>query len=105
MPKYLLIYHGGSGISQRPEEAPKTMQAWMAWFGKIQPSVVDGGNPISRGWTVTKDGTTEDAGANPASGYSVLKADSMQEALEMAMGCPHLEDGGSIELCETVEMG
>ncbi len=106
MAKYLLIYHGGDSMENAsPEQGAAVMQAWMDWFAKLGPAVADGGNPIGRAWTVSKDGTTEDAGANPATGYSVLEAESMQAALEMAMGCPHLAANGTIELCETFEVG
>ncbi|HMS58340.1 MAG TPA: hypothetical protein PKA49_05740 [Tepidiformaceae bacterium] len=106
MAKYLLIYHGGGGgENMSPEEGAKVMQQWTDWFASLGEGVADGGNPISRAWTVTADGTTEDAGANPATGYSVLSAESMDAALVMAKGCPHLAAGGSIELCETFEIG
>jgi hypothetical protein len=102
MANYLLVYHGGGSMENAsPEEQQKTMSAWMQWFEGLGSSVVDGGNPISRGWTVSKDGTEDNAGANPATGYSVISADSMQQALVLAKGCPHLTAGGSIEICET----
>ena len=87
MANYLLVYHGGGEMSSDPEVQAKSMQDWTNWFSGIGAAVVDGGNPVSRNWTVNKDGTTEDGGANPASGYSVVTADSMQAALEMAVGC------------------
>jgi hypothetical protein len=33
----------------------------------------------------------------PVSGYSVIAAESLDGAIEMAKGCPILEGGGSIE--------
>lgn len=106
MANYLLVYHGGGNMQDASaEQQAAVMNAWMTWFGTLGDAVVDGGNPIGRAWTVSKAGTTEDGGANPATGYSVLKAETMQAALEMASGCPHLADGGTIELCETFNAG
>ena len=34
------------------------------------------------------------------SGYSILKADSLDKAVDMAKGCPVLESGGKITVCE-----
>lgn len=34
-------------------------------------------------------------------GYSVIKADSLDEAIRLAKGCPIIQDGGSLEVCET----
>lgn len=103
MAKYLLVYHGGSGMGSTPEEQAKSMEAWMSWFGSMGPAVVDGGNPVGRAWTIQADGTVEGGGANPAGGYSVISADSMDAALVLAKGCPIIAGGGSVELCETFD--
>lgn len=102
MANYLLVYHGGNPPSS-PEEGQAVMQDWMTWMGGLGSAMVDGGNPISRAWTLSNDGTEEGGGANPATGYSVISADSMQAALEIAQGCPHLKSGGTIEIGETFD--
>ena len=38
------------------------------------------------------------------SGYTVIKADSMEAALSIAKAYPFLEIGGSLEVSELVEM-
>lgn len=101
--KYLLVYHGGSTPST-PEEGKQVRDTWMAWFGQLGTALIDGGSPTSRGWTVSKDGTEENQGSNPVSGYSVLWADSMQAALDLAVGCPQIAAGGTIELCELIDL-
>jgi hypothetical protein len=103
MTKFLLAYHGGGANPTSPEEGQAEMDRWMTWFGNLGAAVVDGGNPISRAWTVEAAGTTDNGGANPLSGYSILEAPSMDAALEMAKGCPVLVHGGSVELCETFD--
>lgn len=101
MPKFLLVYHGGSGTADG-----SSMDAWMKWFQSIQSAVVDGGAPVARAWTLSKDGTDEGVGSSTSvGGYSVLTADSMQQASELAQGCPHLASGGTIQLCELAPMG
>lgn len=102
MANYLLAYHGGTEPANA-EEGAKVMEAWMAWFGELGGAVVDGGNPVGRAWTIQGDGTVEGGGGNPVTGYSVLAAESMDAALVMAKGCPHLSAGGTIELCETYD--
>ena len=39
--------------------------------------------------------------ASALTGYSVLKADSLDEATKMAKGCPVLASNGSVEVYET----
>ncbi len=105
MANYLLVYHGG-GMPENEEEGAKVMQAWMTWMGGLGDAMVDGGNPIGMAKTIAANGTVSDGGgANPATGYSVLKADSLEDAVAKSKGCPILMSGGSVEVCETFEVG
>lgn len=105
MPKYVLAYHGGSGMPESAEEQAKIMEAWGAWFGSMGDAVVDGGNPISRAVTVSPDRTSsEGGGANPLTGYSLISADDLDGAVKLAEGCPVLDAGGTVEVAEAVEM-
>ena len=38
------------------------------------------------------------------SGFSIIKADSMEAALTIAQDCPFLEIGGSLEVSEMMQM-
>ena len=44
------------------------------------------------------------AGRRHPTGYSVLRADSLDDAVELAKGCPVLAAGGMIEVSETVNV-
>ncbi|HBN30290.1 MAG TPA: hypothetical protein DD416_03485 [Rhodobacteraceae bacterium] len=104
MAKFIYAYHGGQAPSS-PEEGQKVMQAWMAWFGGMGDAVVDGGNPLGMSKTLTSGGVTDDGGANPVSGYSIVNAADMDAAVEMAKGCPMVADGsGSVEIAECLDM-
>ena len=97
MGKYVLAYKGG-GMPETEEEQKQVMDAWMAWFGGLGDSVVDVGNPF---------GPSAALGADSASGltgYSIVNASSMDEALAKAGGCPNLAAGGSVEVYETIDM-
>lgn len=99
MANYLLVYHGGS-MPETPEEGAQVMQAWTDWFAVIGDAVVDGGNPASQTKTINVDGSVSLDTSGP-SGYSVLKAESLDEAVELAKGCPVLKGGASIQVVET----
>ena len=101
MANYLLVYHGG-GMPEGETEQQQVMAAWGSWFGDLGAAVVDGGNPVGATSTIASDGSTSDGGgANPATGYSVIQADSLAAATELAKGCPVLTSGGSVEVAET----
>lgn len=104
MAKYLFVYHGGKHASN-PAEAKAQMDAWGAWFGALGAAVIDGGNPVGKSSTVRPDGSLVDGGgANPASGYSLVEASSLEDAHKKAAGCPILKAGGSIEIAQAIDM-
>ena len=104
MGRYVYAYHGGK-MAETPEEQQAEMAKWGAWFGALGEAIVDGGAPIATARTVASDGAvTDGGGANPVTGYSVVTAASLDEALAMAKDCPILAGGGSVEVCETIEM-
>jgi hypothetical protein len=103
MPKYLFVYHGGSAPKSE-EEGKQAMEAWGKWFGSMGQDVIDGGNPVGPSTTVKSDGSVvNDGGTNPATGYSLVEATNVDDAIAKARGCPLLSTGGSIELAETFD--
>jgi hypothetical protein len=105
MPKYVLAYHGGSGMPESEAEQAVIMEAWSAWFAGMGEAVVDGGNPIGQTKTVASDGSPSDGGGtNPITGYSLISAVDMYAAVGLAGTCPVLASGGSVEVAEAIEM-
>ena len=104
MSKFLFVYHGGK-MPESQEEAQQVMAAWESWLGGMGDAVVDGGNPVGMSSTVHSDGrVSDDGGANPASGYSIVSAESVEQAQALAQGCPIREAGGAIEIAPIMEM-
>lgn len=104
MAKYLFVYHGGSKPESK-EGMAEVMNAWGQWFGSMGSAVVDGGNPVGMSSTVVSNGSVIDnGGANPASGYSLIEAPTLDEALAKAKDCPILSAGGSVEVAEAMDM-
>ncbi len=102
MPNFVFAYHGGRK-PESPEEGAKLMAKWKAWIGGLGDAVVNPGTHLGMSKTVSSSGDSDDGGSNPWVGFSIVKADSMDAALEMAKGCPHLEIG-TIEVAEAKEM-
>ena len=99
MANFLLLYHGGK-MPESPEEGAQVMKAWTGWFGELGGALIDGGNPVSRSRTISPGGSVSDA-ASDVSGYSVIKADSIDAAVELAKGCPVLLGDARVEVAET----
>jgi hypothetical protein len=103
MGDYVLIYIGGEQPATEEAQAAD-MDAWMAWFSEIGPVVVDGGNPFGPAASIAPDGTVSSGSASRASGYSIIRADSLEAATALASGCPHLQANGTIEVYETFDV-
>lgn len=104
MAKYLFVYHGGKQ-PETEDEVAAVMDAWGNWLGGMGAAVIDGGNPVGLSSTVNPDGSvTDNGGSNPASGYGLIEASDIDDALAKAKGCPILQSGGSVELAECIDM-
>ena len=109
MKKFIVIYHAPKGAMDKmamatPEEAKKGMEPWFAWAKKIGSGMVDLGTPLGNGKKVTKTGTV--TSNKDVVGYTILQANSMDEAVAMLKGHPHLDwvDGCEIEVHESLSL-
>ena len=95
MKRYVYLYYGG-----RPPETPEAGRAamadWMAYFQKLGSHNGDGGSPLGASRSV--GGTM---GASP-SGFSIIHADTLDQAVALTKDHPHLAAGGTIHVCETM---
>ena len=109
MKKFVFVYNGAVRAEDiKPEDMKATMDKWMAWFGTFKDKMVDGGNPFAPvAKSVTAKGVeTIPAEKWPAKGYSIINAKDMDEAVNIAKGCPALmdDDEGSVRVYEAMPM-
>jgi len=109
MKDFLFVYR--ADLSAIPERSPEEMQAntkrWMDWIGGIaaQNKLTDRGNRLDPSGKVVKanhiiaDGPYTEI-KESIGGYSIVKANSIDEATELANGCPVLSVGGNVEVRE-----
>lgn len=102
MAKYIIFYIGGKP-PESPEEGARQMEKWKAWIDGLGDAVVNPGTPLGKSKTITPDGVSDGDGSNPLTGYSIVKADSMDAAIEIAQRDPFLEMG-TLEVAEIKEM-
>jgi hypothetical protein len=103
MRNYVFAYYGEPKF-RSPEEGAKYKEKWMTWVGGLGDALVNPVTPLGKPKTVTSRGVSDGGGANRLTGFSTVKADGMDAALELAKGCPHLEHG-TIDVAEAMEMG
>ena len=100
MTKYVFIYHAPmtpeDAAPPSQEEMDAVMGEWNAWAGKVGERMVDFGTPLAGGVRVTTDGTSPSD--REVAGYSIIEADSKDDALELAKVDPHLHMPGGCEI-------
>lgn len=103
MTDFIFAYHGGKRPASK-EEGARHMADWHKWIEDLGDSMVNPGTPVGMSKTVSSAGVADDGGSNPLNGFSVVRADSMEDALKIAQSCPVLAVEGSIEVAEMMSM-
>ncbi len=103
MPQYVITYLGGNQPSS-PEEGKQNMANYMEWLSLLGENAVSPMNPFKDTHTINPDGTASARATTKMSGFTIIKAESMENALSIAKSCPFLETGDSLEVSELTQM-
>ena len=110
MPKYLILYHSDAALTgpsvaemmarATPEQMAAGMAVWNAWREKTGSAMVDLGSPLVKS-AVVADGKTTN-GKSAITGYSVLQAASLDEAVGLVKDHPHFRTpgGASVQILD-----
>jgi hypothetical protein len=114
MKDFLLVFR--TDYSTMPKGSPEQMQAlakrWMDWFGSIaaQNKLTERGNRLvpNAGKVVKPNNVVTDGPymeiKESIGGYTIVKAKSFEEAVDLAKTCPILNFGGNVEVREIAEL-
>ncbi|MBI3232462.1 MAG: transcription initiation protein [Bacteroidetes bacterium] len=98
--------------AQSPEEMQSMMKLWQDWMGSIaaQNKLVTAGNRLSPVGTVIKPNNIVTDGPfveikESIAGYTIIRAESQEDATEISKGCPILKVGGNVEVRSMISMG
>ncbi len=107
MTKFLFVYRRGSDAVNKmsPEQMQKHMEKWRSWIGEgLQKGwLLDRGDALAQEGRVVKaqhvviDGPFVES-KEIVGGFSIVQADNIDAAAELAHGCPALLTGGSVEV-------
>ncbi len=109
MKDFLFVYR--NDFKNQPTGSPEEMQAvtkkWMDWIGGIaaQNKLSSPGNRLTSDGKVVRPNNIVTDGPYTEikeliGGYSIVKVETMEEAVELAKGCPIFEFGGNVEVRE-----
>jgi hypothetical protein len=107
MANYLFVYRGGDDDNREmtPEQMQGVMKKWSDWIGEgfAKGWMVDAGDALTmEGKVVHANKVVTDGpfveSKEIVGGYSIVRADSIAAAAELAKGCPGLLTGGKVEV-------
>ena len=102
MAKFIITYLGGDQPSS-PEEAKLHFAKYEEWLSSLCDSAISPANPLKNTSTVNSDGTISRGSTISMPAYTIIEADYMKTALEIAKACPFPETGGSLEVSELMQ--
>lgn len=111
MKKFLAIYTGSAASANRTEwdrldaaerarRQAAGMRAWQEWGVAHRGAVVDGGGPLGKTKSVTKQGISDTR--NSMAGYVIVQAESHEAAARLFENHPHFSifPGDGVEIME-----
>ncbi|GAC1420527.1 MAG: hypothetical protein NVS1B13_20160 [Flavisolibacter sp.] len=114
MNEFLLVFRRDVVTKETPpspEQLQAMMKHWQDWMGTIaaENKLSNSGNRLASMGKVVKPGKEVMNGPyveikEAIGGYIIVKADSIEEAAEIAKGCPILKTGGNVEVRAVVAM-
>ena len=85
MKKFVLLHYG----FEKP--TPEIMTAWGKWFESLKDNILDMGGHFSGGREISKAGIRDlPLGQESITGFTVVSADSLEDAERMARSNPYI---------------
>ena len=87
---------------ERQSRGVRGVEAWHAWVDRHHAAIVDAGGPLGRTKAVSATGIADLR--NAMSAYTIVRAESHDEAAQMFDGHPHFTifPGDSVEVMEVL---
>ncbi len=107
MKDFMMLFHSepDPNFNPTPEQIQEEVKAWQDWIGGIaaQGKLKNEGEALGfEGKTMHADGTVTDGPyaevKEIVGGFIIVSADSVEEAAQLAKGCPGLTNGGKVEI-------
>lgn len=103
MAQYAFLYYGEPQFDS-PEAGKAHQQKFFAWVSGLGAAVVNPGMPLGPPTVISAAGISSIPSAERLTGLSIIEADSLEAAVNMAKASPYVEVGGAIHVAEVFQM-
>ena len=113
MKDYLFLFRGGLDFTKAsPEQLQQAMMNWKNWTEELtKKGIYGGGERLTRNDAAIVKGNAKQVVNGPYTeghemigGYINIKADHLQQAIEISKGCPIFNFDGNVEIREVAKM-
>ena len=112
MKDFMFIFRGANEVFEfSPEQMQQHMQQWFGWVNKLKAKniyisgepLLPGGKTVTGAKALVTDGPFAES-KELVGGFFIIKANSIEEATEIAKDCPDLPLDGAVEVREVMKM-
>lgn len=103
MAQFLITYLGGDKPSSE-EEGRRNFEVYQQGLLGLGDAVVEPMVPFKNIHVIHSDGSVSEGSSVAMSGHTIVEANSIEEAVAVAQGCPFLKTNGSLEVAEVMNM-
>jgi len=113
MKDYLLVFRGGLDFTTAPpEQVQEVIMKWRNWVDELtKKGIYNGGERLTRKEAAVMKGKSKLITDGPYTeskeiigGYVSIKAENLQQAIEISKGCPIFLFDGIVEIREVAKM-
>jgi hypothetical protein len=113
MKDYLFLFRGGLDFSKASaEQLQQAMMNWKNWTEELsKKGIYGGGERLTRNDATVVKGKAKQVIDGPyteskeiVGGYITIKADNLQQAIEISKDCPIFNFDGNVEIREVAKM-
>jgi hypothetical protein len=111
MKDFMFIFTNNPNMPKAtPEQMQANMQLWFAWIDKLKAkniyaggeALMPGGKMVTGKKALVTDGPFAES-KEIVGGYFIVKANTLEEAAELAKDCPDLPHDGKVEVREVMK--
>ena len=113
MKDYLFLFRGGLDFTKAPQEqVQQVIIQWKNWVDELtKKGIYNGGERLTRNEAAVVKGNARQITDGPytannecVGGYISIKADDLQQAIEICKDCPIFNFDGNVEIREVAKM-